>query len=158
MTIIKFFLMLLIIAVGVTFFTLYRNDANLLQPPGVYKRLSIFMTTHTAHTADDHEFAELRTPVFDMGAEQLFQEVLVVGSELGWGVITHDSDELNANFIVRSPVFLFEDDVFVQVRSAGENRSSLFIESSSRNSGADFAANSGHIQLLVNALKTKLIR
>jgi hypothetical protein len=153
---IKFLFFILVLIICAVFFTLHRNDANLLQPPGIYKRLTTFLTTNSASTSDDPEFAELRTPEFNVSSDILYQAILDTGNELGWGVLTHDSDELNVNFISRTPVFLFEDDVFVQVKSTGENTSQLYIESASRTGNVDLAANSGHIQQLVNALKQKI--
>jgi len=153
MWLLKLILFVIVLVIGITFFTLYRNGANLFEEPGVTKRLGVFLKTHSASTSDNHDFSELRTPVFDVDDKKLYQRVLNAGSELGWGVIAHDSDALNANFVVRSPVFLFEDDVYVQVKPIDEKQSSLYVQSSSRTGRADFAANSGHIQLLIDRLK-----
>jgi hypothetical protein len=118
--------------------------------------MAVFFTINSASTLDDHPFEELRTPVFDMDAETLYHLVLDSANQSGWGIIAHDSDTFNANFVVRSPILLFEDDVYVQVRPLGANKSSLYIQSSSRASWsrADFAANSGHIQELIKKLRT----
>jgi uncharacterized protein (DUF1499 family) len=153
MWLLKLIVFVIVLAIGITIFTLYRNGANLFEEPGMTKRLGIFLTTHSAATSDNPDFEELRTPVFDMDAEKLYQRVLNTGSELGWSVIAHDSDALNVNLVVRSPVFLFEDDVYVQVKPINEKQSSLYVQSSSRTGRADFAANSGHIQLLIEKLK-----
>jgi len=153
-SLIKIALYAIALAIAVTFFTLYRNGANLLEPPGFTERLKTFLTTHTAATRDNHEFKELRTPVYNVDAGTLYDRVIYAATELGWQVVSHDSDNLNVNFLVRSPVFLFEDDVYVQVRLIDASNSTLYIQASSRKGGADFAANSGHIQ----ALLKKMIR
>jgi len=153
MTIIKFGVLLIVVLVGIVFFTLHRNGANLFEEPGVVKRLGVFLTIHSASTSDNPHFEELRTPVFDVGTDSLFQLILKTGSGLGWGIISHDSDNYNVNFVVRSPVLLFEDDVFVQLKSIDVKQTSVNIQSSSRTGRADFAANSGHIQALIAALK-----
>lgn len=153
MTLIKVTAFAIVFVIGVMFFTLYRNDAHLFQEPGFNKRLLIFLTTNKAATADEHPFEELRTPVFNIDAEKLYQRVLYAASESGWRVAAHDSDNQNAHFIVNSPVFLLEDDVSVQVKFINMNHSSLSIQSSSRAGRADFAANSGHIQTLIKALR-----
>jgi uncharacterized protein (DUF1499 family) len=152
MTVIKIAVFTLSLVLGVTFFTLYRNGANLLEPPGFTVRLKTFLTTHTAATKDNHEFKELRTPVYSVDAETLYDRVIYAATDLGWQVISHDSDNLNVNFLVRSPVFLFEDDVYVQVRLIDDSHSSLYVQASSRKAGADFAANSGHIQALLKRM------
>lgn len=153
MTIIKIFVVLLLCLLGTLLFTLYRNDANLLQAPGFTQRLSVFLTSNTATTEDDHKFEELSTPVYKMSAEVLYKRMILAGSKLGWEVAASDSDNQSANFVVLSPVFLFEDDVFVQVKFIDLNESSLYIQSASRKGRADMAANSGHIQALIRGIK-----
>ncbi len=139
MTVIKIIVLTLVFIVGVVFLTLYRNDAHLFDPPGFSKRLSTYLTTNVAETADDHVFPELRTPVFNAGADKLYQRVLYVAGKSGWTVAAHDSDNQNANFVVRSPMFLFEDDVFIQVQFVDMDHSSLYVRSSSRKGHADLA-------------------
>jgi len=152
MTIIKIVVFTVVLIVGLVFFALYRNGANLFEEPGFNERLAVFLTTNSAQTADDHVFSELRTPVYDIDAETLYQSVLQAAVELGWEIHSHDRDNQNTNFVVYSPVFLFKDDVYVQVNYVDKNRSSLFIRSSSQVGRADFAANSGHIQELLKKL------
>lgn len=143
----------MVFILALVFFTLHRNQANLFQEPGLYPRLTTYLTTNIAETADDHPFAELRTPVFNVDAEKLYQRVLYVAAESGWNVLAHDSDNQSANFVVRTPVFLFEDDIFIQVKFVSMDESSLYIRSSSRSGRADLAANSGHIQTLIRMIK-----
>jgi len=143
----------IVLIAGIVFFTLQRNEANLFQAPGFYQRLTTYLSTNVAETSDDHPFEELRTPVFKVGAEKLYQRVLYVAAESGWNVLAHDSDNQNANFVVRTPVFLFEDDVFVQVQFINMDESSLYVRSGSRTGRADLAANSGHIQKLIRKIK-----
>lgn len=153
----KLIVVSIVLVVSIVFFTLIRNDANLLDPPGMVKRLAVFLTVNSASTLDDHPFKELRTPKFDMDAETLYHQVINSANVLGWGIIAHDSDTYNANFVVRSPILLFEDDVYVQVRPVNANQSTLYIQSNSRasSSHADFAANSGHIQELIDKVREK---
>ena len=153
MTLTKIITSITVLMVALVFLTLHRNQANLFEEPGFYERLSTFLTTNFAETADDHPFAELRTPVFNVDAEKLYQRVLFVAAEAGWNVLAHDRDNLSANFVERTPVFLFEDDIFVQVKFISLDESSLYIRSSSRRGSADLAANSGHIQTLIQMIK-----
>ena len=152
----KVFLFVVLFAVAIIFFTLFRNGANLTEPPGAVKRLAVFLSISSAATDDNHSLAELRTPTFNVDARTLYTQVLDAAAELGWSVLAHDSDVLDANFEVRSPALLFEDDLYVQVKSMGDQQSSLHMRSASRKGGADFAANSGHIQKLVKHLKAKV--
>ena len=155
MAILKMFVVVIVLVVGIVFYTLYRNGAHLSESPGAMKRLGVFLSINSATTSDDHPFAELRTPVFAMDAGELYQRALNTGSELGWGILANDKDRHDVNFIVRSPVFLFEDDVYLEVKTIGTNQSSLYMQSSSRTGRADFAANSGNIQKFVKHLKAK---
>ena len=154
MTVIKSVIFVFILIVGSLFFTLYQNEANLFQEPGIVKRLAVFLTTNTAATADDHSFKELRTPVFNANAEQLYKRVIYAASELGWDIIASDSDNQNANMVANTRLFLFEDDIYVQVKFVDMDHSSLYIQSSSRKGSADFASNSGNIQTLINKIKS----
>lgn len=153
MTVIKFVIFVFILIVGSLFLTLYQNDANLTQEPGIIKRLAVFLSTNTAVTADDHPFKELRTPVFNANTERLYNRVIFAGSELGWDIVSSDSDNQNANMVAHTRLFLFEDDIFVQVKFVDMDHSSLYIRSSSRKGSADFASNSGNIQALINKIK-----
>lgn len=152
MFLIKMMVFSVVLIVGVVFFTLYRNDAHLFDEPGVQQRLTTFLTSNVAETRDDHVFKELVTPVFNRSAEKTYRAVIGGATELGWNIASHDSDNQNANLIVRSPVFLFEDDVFVQVQFIDMNQSSLYISSSSRKGKGDLAANSSHIQALIKKM------
>lgn len=153
MTFIKIFIILILCLLGALFFTLYKNDANLFHAPGFSKRLTTFLTTNTAVTKNNHEFEELRMPVFEIPADVLYTHVILAGSQLGWQVADSDSENQKIYFIVLSPVFLFKDDIFIQVQFIAMNQSTLYIESSSRVGRADMAANSGHIQALIKKLK-----
>ncbi len=153
MTVIKFVIFVFILIVGALFYTLYQNDSNLFQEPGITKRLAVFLSTNTSFTADDHPFEELRTPVFTANAERLYDRVIFAASELGWDIVATDSDNQNANMVARTRLFLFEDDIFVQVKLVDMDHSSLYIRSSSRKGSVDFASNSGNIQALINKIK-----
>ncbi len=157
MSVLKIIMIVIVLIVGIVSFTLYRNDANLFQEPGFAKRLTIFLTTSGAATADNHPFKELRTPVYDLSAELLYKRVIEAATKLGWVIVVHDSDNQDASFVVRSPILLFEDDVYVQVQFIEMNKSSLYIQSSSHKGGADFAAGSGYIQALINHIKNNKI-
>ena len=124
-----------------------------MKAPGLAERLTVFLSQNSASTSDNHPFNELRTPFFNMGAEPLYKIVRSSGSELGWNIRHTDSDNLKIEFEVVTPLIRFTDDVIVQVIFISLQKSSLYIHSSSRTGRADFAANSGHIQSLLKAVK-----
>ena len=133
--------------------TLYANDANMFDEPGFGSRLNIFFGSNVAITADDHDLKELRPPVYQKSAERLYKELLLAASGLGWEIVSHDSDTMKISMIVRSRVFLFEDDVYVMVKAVSDDQSTLYAESRSRVGRADLGANSGHIQALMNSIQ-----
>jgi len=158
MKFIKILFMLVVLIVVSFFYTLYRNDANLFDDPGFKARLSIYLGGNRAETAEDHVLKELRTPVFNTSAEQLYKRTILAASSLGWQVASHDSDNQNAHFVVYSPIFLFTDDVYVQVGFIDMNKSTLSVKSVSQVGRADLGANAGHIRELINELKSKWTR
>jgi len=152
MTLIKIIIVTLVLAVAITYYSLHKNNANLFEAPGVIERLQIFLKTNSAKTSPDHQLKELRTPQFKMNSDELYKRVLRVAADLGWEVLTFDRENQNASFVSYSDVFLFEDDIYIQVQYLDQKLSSLHVESHSRTGRADFAANSGHIQTLISKL------
>lgn len=152
----KYFLLIIVLPVMLVLATLIKNDAHLLDAPGLKKRLLVFLTTNSAQTRDDHDFAELRTPVFTISANQLFLEVQYVARSLEWKQAAADDENQTVRFIIESPLFGFKDDLIVQVRFIDLNHSSLYIRSKSRKGKADFAANASHIQALIKAVRQSI--
>ena len=158
MTFIKMLFMLVVVIVGSLFYTLYRNDANLFDDPGFMARLDIYLSGNRAETTTDHVLKELRTPVFDTSAEQLYKRTILAASSLGWQVASHDSDNQSAHFVVYSPIFLFKDDVYVQIGFIDMNRSMRSVKSVSQTGRLDLGANAGHIRKLIDELKRQRVR
>mgnify|MGYP001822774798 CR=1 FL=1 len=158
MTLIKILFMLVVLIVGSFFYTLYRNDTNLFDDPGFTVRLNIYLAGNRAETAEDHVLKELRTPVFNTSAEQLYKRTILAASSLGWQVASHDSDNQNAHFVVYSPIFQFKDYVYVQFGFIYMDRSNLSVKSVTQRGKADLGANAGHIRELINELRSKRAR
>ena len=154
--VIAIILIIALIVIG----TLFKNRAPLFDPPGLKKRLAVYLTTNTAVTSDDHPFAELRTPVFDVGPDELYIAVKDAANDLGWVIIDSDDVEWRLDMTAKSDILLFVDDVKVEIEplvcNEGVTNTALHIQSQSRVGKADFAANAGHVQLLVKAVKKRL--
>lgn len=153
--VIAFLLIMLVIIITAT---LIKNKARFFEPPGFTDRLSVYLGQHTAATSDNHSFPELRTPVLSVQAEELFNIVVDAANDLGWQIMETNDESLRATLVITSSLFDFKDDLVVQVKSMDSNteQSSLYITSSSRKGKADFAANAGHIQRLVQRVRQKL--
>ncbi|HHO59185.1 MAG TPA: DUF1499 domain-containing protein [Thiotrichales bacterium] len=148
----KILLIIILLAVGLVFATLIKNDAPLLQPPGLKTRLSVYLGRNVAETADNHPFRELKTPVFNRPADVVYKQVVDAVAALGWKVVYSDPDNQIINATIQTPLLLFTDDMMVQVKYIDPQHSSLHIRSASRIGKADFAANEGHILALLKAL------
>lgn len=140
--------------------TLIKNQARFFEPPGLADRISVYLGQHTAATLDNHSFPELRTPVFLVGPDRLYAIVIDAATELGWQIKQNDYDNFEAALVITTPVFSFKDDLVVQVRPAksqlNSEGSGLYMQSTSRKGKADFAANAGHIQTLVQRVRQML--
>lgn len=148
----KIFAFIVLFFIGLIWATLLKNDAHLFQPPGVSQRLKVFLTTNVAETRDDHQFSELKTPVYTLSPTDLYKKMLESAINLDWQVFENDVDNLTASFIVQSVAFAFKDDITVKVNVINETQSSLYVRSESRLGHADFAANSAHIQALLKGI------
>jgi len=156
----KIVIAVIVIAVLIVIGTLFKNHAPLFDPPGLKKRLAVYLTTNTAKTADDHPFPELRTPVFDIGPDELYVAVKDAANDLNWSIMDSDDVEWRLDMVAKSPILLFMDDVEVEIKplacKEGETSTALHIHSQSRIGNADFAANADHVQQLVNAVNKRL--
>jgi uncharacterized protein (DUF1499 family) len=140
--------------------TLLKNRAPLFDPPGLKKRLAVYLTTNSAKTSDDHPFAELRTPVFDAGPDVLYIAVKDAANDLGWAIIDSDDVKWRIDMSAKSDILLFVDDVRVEIEplvcKEGVTKTALHVHSQSRIGSADFAANADHVQQLVKAVNNRL--
>jgi len=140
--------------------TLLKNQARLFDPPGPKKRLAVYLTSNIAETADNHPFPELRTPLFSAGPDELYIAVKDAAIALGWAITDSDDTERRLHLVAKTQFLLFMDDVHVEIKSlgcrGGITTAALQVRSRSRVGKADFAANAGHIQKLVNAVNKRL--
>lgn len=156
----KIVIAVIAIVVLIAIATLFKNHAPLFDPPGLKKRLAVYLTTNTAITSDDHPFAELRTPVFDAGPDELYIAVKDAANDLGWSILDSDDVEWRLDMAAKSHILLFVDDVKVEIKPLGcldgVTTTALQIHSHSRVGKADFAANADHVQQLVKAVNKRL--
>jgi uncharacterized protein (DUF1499 family) len=122
----------------------------LLDPPGWWPRLRIYLTSNVAETARGHALPELRLAVFDAPPEQLRERVLREMRELGWRQVREDGRRVRAEVV--TPLLRFTDDVEARVEPFRQG-SVLHLRAASRVGKADFAANQRHLQDLLEALQ-----
>jgi hypothetical protein len=156
----KIIFVIIVIVVLVILATLLKNHAPLLDPPGPLKRLAVYLTTNTAKTSDNHPFPELRTPVYTVGAEELYGVVKDAAIDLGWSIIDSNDVEWRLDMVAKTHFLLFMDDVKVEIEpletAEGKTQTALHIHSHSRIGSADFAANADHVRQLVRAVNLRV--
>lgn len=139
------------IPVIITSLVFITNQANLTQPPGLLPRLKLFITSNVAEISPQPVLPELTAPVFKLPAATLFENVLTAAESLGWQVINKDSEALSVQAVVVTSLWKFKDDVRIEVIDQGET-SSIYAKSASRIGRGDMAANSHHLQQLLQQL------
>lgn len=126
------------------------NHPPLLDPPGWWPRLRIYLTANVAETARGHAWPELRLAVFDAPPAQLRPRVMREMRQLGWRQVREDGRSLRAEVV--TPLLRFTDDVEARVEPFREG-SVLHLRSASRLGKADFAANQRHLLDLLEVLQ-----
>lgn len=142
---------LIIAGVWITGVAILKNGVPVSAPPGIWARLSTYLTTNVAETRDDHPFAELRTRHFDLESDALLARVAAAVDRLGWS----RADDVNPTTVraeVRTPLLGFTDDLEAEVTGVGDGRSILRVRSASRIGRGDLGANAGHILKLFDAV------
>jgi len=133
------------------FLVLLMNQANLTQAPGIKHRLKLFLQTNTAEISSEPVLPELKAPVFDLSPDQLFEQILSAARAFGWEIKHSDATSHTLHLVVTTGLWKFKDDIRVTVVKQ-DNGSSLHAVSQSRLGRGDFAANSHHLQQLLNQL------
>ncbi|MDH5544886.1 MAG: DUF1499 domain-containing protein [Gammaproteobacteria bacterium] len=128
------------------------NGVSVFEAPGPIDRLKIYWTQNVAETRQDHRFPELRLPVYDVPAQNLFQRIESVLHEQGWSIASVNQDALTVSAVVISPLWGFKDDIQVRVTPVDAQHSVLVIRSASRIGRGDFGANLAHIRRVIKAL------
>ena len=109
---------------------------------------------------DGHPFPELRPDVFHASADELYIAVQDAVIHLGWSVSDTDDVEYRIDAVVTTQLLLFQDDVEIRIRNLSCQNdvviTALDVRSSSRVGKADFGANAGHIQRLMDQVRLEL--
>ena len=135
--------------------TLISNRAHLFSDPGFFTRLNLFLTTHRAEIREGSDFPELKPPRFNVSTDELFEQVLIAIKQPGWTVLSTQPNDKSVHVVVETPLWRFKDDVHIWVVDV-DGISSIHAVSQSRVGKGDLAANSRHLQELVERLKSQL--
>lgn len=129
-----------------------KNKVPLRDPPGVARRLLVYLTTNSAQTRSGHEFPELRPRTYPEPRKQMFERVKQAAAGLGWTVEGADPGAYTIHAVVATPWLGFKDDVRIALEESPGHGTTVQIASRSRVGRADYGANLGHVMELEEAL------
>lgn len=141
----KIIVLLILLAALLTGGAVVKNRVPLTEPPGLMKRLTIYLTRNTARTQPDHELPELRTRAYDLPADRLLALTAQAAADAGWQLANRDAGSRRIDAVVTTPWLRFKDDVRVSLHETSGDRTLAEIQSRSRIGRADYGANIAHI-------------
>ena len=147
-TAVKIVAALIVLGVALMGGAIVKNKVPLTEPPGLVKRLMIYLTGNSARTRADHELPELRPRTYPLPADRLLGLTAQAAKEAGWRVAGMDAERHELHAIVTTDWLRFKDDVYVALESAPRHGTIVKIVSRSRVGRADFGANIAHIRAL----------
>lgn len=156
MALVKVVLALLVLCVLIAVAALaagvWGNRPQLSEPPGMWRRLEVYLTTHVAATAQDSEFPELEPKQYDVPRNELLEMVAEACRTFGWEPVAVDADKGRVTAVVTTALWKFKDDVTVTVEDGPDDGSVLNARSQSRVGRGDLGANANHLRELFEGL------
>jgi uncharacterized protein (DUF1499 family) len=125
------------------------NRPPWLEPPGLWARLVLYLTTNVAETRIDHERPELRPMELPMAQPAARELVLDAMQSLGWRNVRAEDGALRAEVV--TALLRFTDDVSVRLEPIPQGVR-VQVRSASRVGRGDLAANTRHVLDLYAAL------
>ena len=101
-------------------------------------------------------YPDIRTVVFDYGANEVFNAALRALDELGWRVVEASSEEGRIEATVSSRWFALKDDVVMRLRPAAGGMTEFDMRSKSRIGVSDAGANARHIRRFIAEMNDEL--
>lgn len=150
----KTFSLILLLVLAAAGGAIIRNSVSLVDPPGIAKRLSIYLGHNSARTAPDHEFPELRIRVYPLSAEELSHTARRAIEDVGW-TENGGGDNGALHAVAATPWLRFKDDITIELESESARRTRVHVVSRSRVGRADFGANIRHIHDYYQALSAR---
>jgi uncharacterized protein (DUF1499 family) len=121
-------------------------------PPGLWARLHLYLTTHVAETRKGHPRPELRPLVVALPPEAAKSRVVEAMQALGWRRVTAADDAVTAEVV--TALLRFVDDVAVTLEPEGEGVA-VQVRAASRVGRGDLAANTRHVLDLYAELRRR---
>lgn len=141
-----------LLALGAVAAGLIANRPPLLERPGPWARLSIYLSRNVAATGPEAALPELRPLLLDGDRPRALEAVAGAMRSLGWRAIRVDDQAGTVHAEVVTRWLRFTDDVRVALREAGHGRVEARVRSASRIGRGDLGANARHVMDLRAAL------
>lgn len=136
-------LLLFLLITGLLAGALVANGTSWNKPPGVLKRLGIYLGTNVA-TTENSPLPELTPRRYPLTAERALKALREALAELGWVESAHDPERNELRAVVTTRLWRFKDDlrIWVEEEEAG---CVVHAHSQSRLGKGDLGANARHI-------------
>ncbi|MCW8963986.1 MAG: DUF1499 domain-containing protein [Gammaproteobacteria bacterium] len=141
-------LLLLVLAIALSGYSLWSNKVPWEEPPGFWPRLKVYLSQNVAQTDELASFPELRPRTYPIEAKQFLGELTQHIPALGWNLAAVDADKLEIQATVKTRWLGFTDDITLRLEPISKNQTRLHVRSASRVGRADYGANLGHIMRL----------
>ena len=138
-------LLLVGIALALSAYSLWANKLPWKEPPGMWTRLTIYLSQNVAETSDNAVLPELKPRTYPRAAKPFMDELMDHIIALGWNLQSVDPDRLTLTASVQTKWLKFTDDITIKLEPVSAKETRLHIRSASRVGTADFGANLSHI-------------
>jgi len=136
----------LLVPLAAVVIAIMMNRPMLSEPPGMVKRLSVYLYYNAAETSDKPLLPELKIRRYRVPEETMKKAVeSALGSLPRWRVIREESELGAYEAEVTSRIWRFRDAVSILITAAGPDEVELYIHSASRVGFGDLGANRTHI-------------
>ena len=137
--------------------TITANWPPMLDAPGPFIRVGTYLSTNTVETRQHATRPELRNRVYAAAPRETWEAARIAAERLGWEVVHSNGENLSIQAVSYTPLLRFEDDVYIQIRDAEPDLSTVYFRASSRLGRADFAANTRHLLAFRARLEEELV-
>ena len=147
-TALKIVAALIVLAVALMGGAIVKNKVPLAEPPGLFKRLKIYLTSNSARTRAGHELPELRSRTYPLPADRLLPLAAQAVEDAGWRIEGKNAGRHRLHAVATTEWLGFKDDLRIALEAAPHGSTLVTIQSRSRIGRADFGANIAHIVAL----------
>ncbi|QIT55727.1 DUF1499 domain-containing protein [Aquisalimonas sp. 2447] len=156
-TLLKALLAVIVLGVILVTGTIVKNWPPMLDSPGPLVRVATYLSTNTVETRQHAARPELRNRVYAATPQETWDAARMAVERLRWEVVHSDPDNLSIQAVTYTALLRFEGDVYIQIRDAEPDLSTVYFHASSRLGRGDFAANTRKLLDFREQLETELM-